>query len=65
MAFVVQAKDATGKVLIGVEGRPEDLGEMLKDVQTSLTKHIMGRMIQSLPDDIVQPVSLTWGDLDA
>ncbi len=65
MAFIVQAKDATGKVLISVEGRPEDLKELLEDVQKSLTRHIMDRVTKSLPDDIVQPVSMTWGEGDA
>ena len=65
MAFIFQAKDRTGRVLIGVEGRQEDLEAMLTDVQRSLTKYIMDRVMQSLPDDIVQPVSFSWGESDA
>ena len=60
----VQIKDATGRILCRDEGPREELRDLQAKAKDAVTKHIMSRVLKSLPDDIKQPLTVEWGEED-
>lgn len=64
MPLFVQITDASGKVLSRVEGDADQRKQLDDQARQEVTKHIINRIFNSLPEDIVQPLTVSWGETD-